>query len=131
MPTHVTCDANILCTHTLSDFKSEVLGSRLSRPGSPLAARSQLRSTKRAEWVGWALQLERGWRLGWEKETQRGRERGVMEKSSRGHLSHSATCELLFSSPLCDPWILLHDCPRTMTVLEGILVPSHGLGDPV
>lgn len=33
-------------------FKSKVLGSRLSRPGSPRAALSQLRSTERAGWGG-------------------------------------------------------------------------------
>lgn len=88
-------------THTRSQpfyCKGKVLGSRLSRPGSPLAALSQLRSTERGRVGGMG---DRG--------GEDGRGEKEMEKSSRGHLSQCATCELLFSSLLCDPRIVLHD----------------------
>ena len=104
-------------------LRARVLGSRLSRPGSPLAALSQLRSTDRDGWEGWVTEVQRvaGWGCG----------RGEMEKSSRGHLSQWTTCELFFFSQLCDPQILLHDWPRTMRVLEGALAPAQGQGDPI
>lgn len=46
-------------THIHTHCKSKVLGSRLSRPGSPLAALSQLRSTDRVGWEGWVMEVER------------------------------------------------------------------------
>lgn len=53
--------------HKHTHFKSKVLGSRLSRPGSPLAALSQLRSTERVGWEGWVTEVERvgGGRTRW------------------------------------------------------------------
>lgn len=51
-------------THTHTHFKSKVLGSRLSRTGSPLAALSQLRSTERVGWEGWVTEVEGGERDG-------------------------------------------------------------------
>lgn len=38
--------------------ENKALGSRLSRPGSPLAALSQLRR-REAEWEGWLTEVER------------------------------------------------------------------------
>lgn len=81
------CESACARTHTHRVCEGEVLGSRLSRPGSPLAALSQLRMP------------ERGWLVG-EGDRERGKgDRGgrtavvvvvvvgELGKSSRGHLS--------------------------------------------